>query len=246
MPTHLSVARTVDRVFQNQDGGLPGVPGSGGPSFDKPQGQPGPPAGQPLPGQAGHPGQHGQHQPVFQQQPGGYQQQPGGPGPYGGPPQGGGTFELSGWWRRVGATVIDGFVVGIPLTIIFFIVGIGVGMGDTDASAGETAFDIGAILLSMLLGLVAYILYAPTVMAKTNGQTLGKMATGIRVVRVDGQAITFGFGMFREIAIKYLLVGIIGAIPLYLGIILNYLWPLWDAEHRAGHDAIAKTRVVRA
>ena len=28
--------------------------------------------------------------------------------------------------------------------------------------------------------------------------------------------------------------------------LLNFLWPIWDKEKRAGHDAFAKTRVVVA
>lgn len=41
-------------------------------------------------------------------------------------------------------------------------------------------------------------------------------------------------------------VGALVMVLLYLGTLLNYLWPLWDKENRALHDMAASTRVVRA
>ena len=61
------------------------------------------------------------------------------------------------------------------------------------------------------MALVA-LLYAPVMMARTNGKTLGRMATGIRVVRTSGEPITFGFAMLREVAVKSLLFGIVGSL----------------------------------
>ena len=43
-------------------------------------------------------------------------------------------------------------------------------------------------------------LYAPALMARTNGQTLGRMVTGIRVVRANGEPMTFSYAMLREVA----------------------------------------------
>ena len=48
-------------------------------------------------------------------------------------------------------------------------------------------------------------------MARTNGKTLGRMATGIRVIRADGQPMTFGFAMLREVLVKALLVGVVSS-----------------------------------
>ena len=41
-------------------------------------------------------------------------------------------------------------------------------------------------------------------------------------------------------------VGALVMVVLYLGTLLNYLWPLWDKENRPLHDMAASTRVVRA
>lgn len=40
-------------------------------------------------------------------------------------------------------------------------------------------------------------------------------------------------------------VGALVMVVLYLGTLVNYLWPLWDKENRALHDMVASTRVVR-
>lgn len=232
MPTHFTF-RTFDRLLLNQDGGLPGVPGSGSgqpgpPSFEKqpaPTGQPLP--GSPLPGTP-PPAPGG---PTFQQ-----------PVPPPVPQGGGGTFELSGWWRRVGATVIDGIILSIPFLIIFVAI-LGVSFSGEDGEASGVG--IGALIVTVLGWAVLTLLYAPLLMAKTNGATIGKKATGIRVVRTDGAPITFGFAAVREVAVKGLLVGVVSQLTLGLGYLLNYLWPLWDSEHRALHDMVVKTRVVR-
>jgi len=104
-----------------------------------------------------------------------------------------GRWELSGWWRRVWAQVIDGIVIGLIALVFFLIIGAIVGGGFL---VGDTTGYIAAVLGFLAWGiciLVAALLYAPLMMAKTNGKTLGRMALGIRVVRANGQAITFGY-----------------------------------------------------
>ena len=93
------------------------------------------------------------------------------------------------------------------------------------------------------LALVA-LLYAPALMARTNGQTLGRMALGIRVVRANGRPVDFGYAMLREVAVKALLFGIAGGATGGLAQLADYLWPLWDEENRALHDMIVDTRVI--
>jgi uncharacterized RDD family membrane protein YckC len=71
-----------------------------------------------------------------------------------------------------------------------------------------------------------------------NGQTLGKQALGMRVVRDDGDPIGLWTVLFRE-----LLLRIVGWITV-IGWLADGLWPLRDGEHRAIHDLIASTHVV--
>ena len=96
----------------------------------------------------------------------------------------------------------------------------------------------------MLCVTLVALLYAPILMARTNGKTLGRMAMNIRVVKTNGEPITFGFAMLREVAVKTLLVGIASALTGGIGYLLDVLWPLWDEENRALHDFVVNTRTI--
>jgi uncharacterized RDD family membrane protein YckC len=155
-----------------------------------------------------------------------------------------GQYVLSGWWRRAGALVVDGLIFGIGATILVVAItapfSVGFFAGD---EAGIVSVIVG-LLLAVVCAAIVALLYAPALMARTNGKTLGRMATGIRVVRADGQPITFGFAMLREVAVKALLFGIAGSFTFGLAQLIDYLWPLWDEENRALHDFVVNTRTV--
>ncbi len=53
-----------------------------------------------------------------------------------------------------------------------------------------------------------------------------------------------GTAFLREPVAKGLLINLIGGTVVFASF-LSYLWPLWDRECRAGHDFIARTRVVK-
>ena len=157
----------------------------------------------------------------------------------------GGRYVLAGWWSRVGAQIIDGIIVGVGALILFLPVGAALGVGfadDSDASLGAAL--AGLILWVVCVSLIA-LLYAPVLMARTNGKTLGRMVTNIRVVRTSGERITFGFALLREVLIKSVIFGIAGSLTAGIAPLLDVLWPLWDEENRALHDFIVNTRVVK-
>ena len=80
---------------------------------------------------------------------------------------------------------------------------------------------------------------------KTDGRTVGKLATGIRVVRESGQSFDAGAAILREFVLKGVAVWLANSVTGGLAGLINVLWPLWDNENRAIHDMIASTRVVR-
>ena len=153
-----------------------------------------------------------------------------------------GRYVLSGWWRRAGAQVIDGIIVGIGASILFLPL-LAAGLS-VDTDAGAFAWIDSAILWVVTVAIDA-LLYAPALMARTNGKTVGRMITGIRVVRTSGEHVTFGWAMLREVAVKTLLFGVAGALTGGLAQLVDYLWPLWDEENRALHDFIVQSRVVK-
>src|SRR5829696_1978106 len=209
------------------------------PRDDQPAPPPPPPAGPQAPGA-----------PAGPQAPG-----PEGPPSYGGPVPAGGWQQpiaqqpgpgwagkpLAGWGSRAAAYLIDGLILLVPAVVLTIIV--------VAIAAGS---DTGAIVTG-ILGFLAYLvvlfIYAPVLMARagrSNGQTWGKQALGIRVVRDTGQTMSFGWAALREIAVKGLAVSIASSIIPIIPWFLDYFWPLWDDENRALHDIICSTHVVRA
>ena len=148
--------------------------------------------------------------------------------------------ELSGWWRRVGAQIIDSLILTVPVILIVILVVV--------VAAGS---DVGAVvtgIVTTLAYVVAVIFYAPVLMKRPgahNGQTWGKQALEIRVVHDTGEEVTFGYAFLREVVVKYFLFGFIGSFFFSIPTIVNYLWPLWDDQNRCLHDMIVKSHVVR-
>lgn len=148
----------------------------------------------------------------------------------------------------MGAYLIDGLVILVPAAILFVLLvggAIGLSGNDEDVAVGAA---IGAVILWLLLLAVVYLLYAPMLMRRgglRNGQTWGKQLLGIRVVRDNGQPYGFGSAALREVVLKFLAVNIASSIIPLIPFLLDYLWPLWDDQHRALHDMAASSHVVR-
>ena len=122
-----------------------------------------------------------------------------------------GQYVLAGWWSRAGAQLIDGLIICVGALILFVIFGAVFSVGFAAGNeAGFASLIVGLLLWVVSISIVA-LLYAPALMARTNGKTLGRMVTNIRVVRTSGEPITFGFAMLREVAVKALLFGIAGS-----------------------------------
>jgi uncharacterized RDD family membrane protein YckC len=166
-------------------------------------------------------------------------------GPLPAPAPATGRYPLAGWWSRVGATLIDGIIVGIGALLIMALFGsvFSVGFFASD-EAGIVSLIVG-LMLSFVAIAIAALLYAPLMMARTNGKTLGRMAVGNRVIRANGEPMTFAWAMLREVAVKALLFGFAGSITFGLANLADVLWPLWDDENRALHDFLVDTRTVK-
>jgi uncharacterized RDD family membrane protein YckC len=156
-----------------------------------------------------------------------------------------GRYALAGWWSRVGAALIDGVIVGVGGLLLLIAITAPFSLGFfASEDAGIVSIVIG-LMFAIICVSIAALLYAPALMARTNGRTFGRMALGIRVVRAKGEPMTFGFAMLREVAVKALLFGIASSLTGGLAFFADVLWPLWDEENRALHDFIVDTRVVR-
>lgn len=235
-------------------GGLPRDPM---PAEVPPSPSEGPPATSEAPSRGGLWGSGdplaGATQPTTQTQPGtGYTSPPppgaGGPSPAslpGTPGAMAGRYTLASWGSRVIAQLVDGLIIGVGALILFFIFtaifSVGFAAGD---ETGFAAIVVGLILWSISVAIVALV-YAPTLMARTNGQTIGRKVAGIRVVRTSGEPITFGFAVMREVVVKALGVGFLASLSAGIFYFIDVLWPLWDEENRALHDFVVNTRTVK-
>ena len=94
--------------------------------------------------------------------------------------------------------------------------------------------DFGIYDLSAIDFLLAFLYYI--LLTGTRGQTLGKMALGIKVVREEGLPPGLGYAALREFPGK-----LISSIALLLG----FLWIIWDRDKQGWHDKIAGTHAVR-
>ena len=98
-----------------------------------------------------------------------------------------GQYQLAGWWSRAGAALIDGLIVSVGALIILAVFGSVFSVGFfASEETGVAALVVGLMLSFLAIAIVA-LLYAPLMMDRTNGKTLGRMAMGIRVVRANGQ-----------------------------------------------------------
>jgi uncharacterized RDD family membrane protein YckC len=134
---------------------------------------------------------------------------------------------------RVGAAVVDFVVRAAIFLAVLLLVLLG------GAGTLEQAMDI-----TLIAGSILSAAYAPIMIARTGGQTLGHRATDTRIVRQDGTPLDGGGAVLREVLVKALLFEGLGGLLIFIPTLLNYLWPLWDERDEALHDKLCRTRVV--
>ena len=148
----------------------------------------------------------------------------------------GGEVVYAGFWKRVAAYIIDAVIVGVVGGIIGGIIGgiLGGAMLGAGGVSGNPSGMLAIQLLSNLVGMVLGLSYFGWMHASSSMATLGKMAIGIKVVRPDGQRISFARGVGRYFGL------IVSSLPLGIGFAMAGF-----TEHkRALHDMLCDTLVV--
>lgn len=147
-------------------------------------------------------------------------------------------IELADRSTRLGASLLDGLIIGLlvyaPLVVgTMFDVGLQTGSEDASLSFGFT--------MGMVAALVGFIvwLWFTIKLLKANGQSIGKKACAIKVVRRDGSPASLS----RLIWLRNVVNILLGVIPLY-GLI-DALFIFGNAR-RCVHDHLADTIVVKA
>lgn len=168
--------------------------------------------------------------------PPGYQPYGYGYGSYGYPFPGGGIAGMgkAGFWIRLVAYFIDTIILSIGGFIAGFIAGIIVALAASRTTSYQTVTNV-ASLIGGLLGLLVYLGYIFIVANYPKGNTLGKMALGLRVVDASGNVPPVG-----SLILRYTVGYIVSGILCYIG----FLMVGFDENKQGLHDKIAKTYVV--
>ncbi len=170
---------------------------------------------------------------------------PGPAGPSGLPGMGPGDapFVLASWWQRAVAAVVDGFVV-LAIAVVLFVPLAATGV-TVDTDAGAFALIAGFLVAAMVFAAAALV-YQPLMLWRTDGRTVGKFATGIRVVKTDRTPMDITTAILREVVLKSVALAFLASFTAGIAYLVDWLWPLFDDERRALHDFPVNTRVVVA
>ena len=132
--------------------------------------------------------------------------------------------EPAGSRSRISAALVDGgLLVAVDVTVIYLTLQL------TMVNLGSLSLTPLVMFLSLLNG--GYLV----VFTAAGGQTLGKMAAGIRVVGVEHVRVPVGSAVLRTAAY------VLSALPAGLGFLPGF----FGRERRALHDYLAGTRVVK-
>jgi len=130
-------------------------------------------------------------------------------------------MEYSGFWRRFVAYVID----NILLSVIFWLLVVVLG-----GIAGD-----GGVIGAYTLAAIVWLGYYAAMESSSHQATVGKIALGIQVTDLEGNRISFGRALGRNLA------KIISVLIFYIGFIMA----AFTAKKQALQDMIAGTLVVK-
>jgi uncharacterized RDD family membrane protein YckC len=142
-----------------------------------------------------------------------------------------GELELATVGRRFAALWVDSLVFTVPafLAAMLLVPLLATRSSDPEALGG-------IVMLVLMVGFVLVWIVYEGLMLQHRGQTLGKMALGIKVVSPEGDDISagqaWGRALLRQVFFSYLSL-------------INYAPVLFTKQRTCIHDLVAKTRVER-
>jgi uncharacterized RDD family membrane protein YckC len=125
----------------------------------------------------------------------------------------------AGFWVRLGAAILDGLIIGVPLAIISYLI---------TGNAEDNAFTSSVNLL--------YSVLVPVVWS---GYTVGKKIVGVRIAKVNGKKLGFGTMILRTFV-----GGLVYVLTIGLAAIVSAFMVGMREDKRAIHDFIAGTYVT--
>ena len=149
------------------------------------------------------------------------------------------ALEYAGFWIRLGAHVIDWAILLVTSWIIAQAFLAICHCPDTDViNPLSEGFSLNcSFILSLVIGTINWLIEIAYYVGfwTWRGQTPGKMAVGIKVIRTDSSPITWTYALLRYAGY------IVSALTLGIG----FIWIAFDSHKQGFHDKIADTYVVK-
>jgi uncharacterized RDD family membrane protein YckC len=130
----------------------------------------------------------------------------------------------AGFWRRVGSFLLDGLIIGTPVSLVSSAIAMG----------RHLNFTADLTKLQLAFGIPLAFFYFTLLESSKLQATLGKLAVNTRVTDLKGNRISFGRASVRFLG------HFLSAIILYIGFIIM----LFNKKRQTMHDNIAGTLVM--
>lgn len=152
------------------------------------------------------------------------------------------AWRYGGFWIRFGARMIDGLLFMVPIVIMFVLFMPNLMRTRDQAIGAPNPVFLGALgLIFFTIIFIGGCCYE-VLMLKYKSATVGKIACGLKVIRANGQGLSWGVCFGRWFMWNVVTSGI----P-YLNSVIMLISSIMvgvDAEKRALHDRVCDTRVI--
>ncbi len=138
----------------------------------------------------------------------------------------------AGFWIRVVATAVDSVLVTAIQFVLQMLLGlVADSAGGSLTQRGEVMMALISISFGTVLAIAYYVFFVGYC-----GQTPGKMAVRVKIIRTDGSEIGYGRAFLREVLGKFISGILLG---------IGYLMVAFDPQKQGLHDKIADTYVIK-
>ena len=144
--------------------------------------------------------------------------------------------ELASRWYRLWGALIDGLIAMVIWLPVLYLT-------DYWERALEGQLTLIETTISGILGFLLFILLHSYLLAK-NGQTIGKMVVGTKIVSVTSNEI---LPLGKVLLLRYLPISVVTQLPMVgqFFVLVDSL-AIFSKEKRCVHDLIAGTKVIKA
>lgn len=138
--------------------------------------------------------------------------------------------------RRIVAYLIDSVIASVFVFVIGYVIGAVFAPNPYNMGYSEYSFQISRLsLIASIVGALFVYVYWIGFTVAWNGQTPGKRAMKLRIVKKNGSPFTITDGLVRYLigyTLSFLIFG------------LGFIWGIFDSRRETWHDKLSKTMVI--